>query len=194
MRAVSFFGDAAFCVTGSGPGAGLRGTVGRVPRPGGFGGGLTLLNGLTDGGGIPGAEGGGFGAGGGGTKGLSPPSEGGGGGAPAPGEPVVGSLVVSFFGETPGGGTGFPGTLMRTVSRLTAGCSLFGGRVMRIVSLFVASSDGSDGVEGVSSAIRSGGGRCSISPRSEPCQLSTGGTFACRIFSYPDTVCRCTSL
>jgi hypothetical protein len=62
-------------------------------------------------------------------------------------------LLVSFFGAVPAGGTGLPGTLMRTVSRFTAGCSLFGGRVMRIVSLFVTSSGDSEGAGGISSAI-----------------------------------------
>src|SRR4051812_19117611 len=45
MRAVSFFGAALFCVTGSegiappgAPGPGLSGTVGRAPIVGGFGG------------------------------------------------------------------------------------------------------------------------------------------------------------
>src|SRR3954470_24555107 len=77
MRAVSFFGEAAFCVTGSGglsplpagatgfatlvgAGAGFSGTVGRAPSDGGFGGGFTPLTGLA---GMPRPPGG-FGGGG----------------------------------------------------------------------------------------------------------------------------------
>jgi hypothetical protein len=144
MRAVSFFGAAAFCVTGSGAGvgpaagvgagAGLRGTVGRAPSVGGLGG-VAPGNGLAAGGGTVGRD---FGAGGGGTNGFGAV-----GGAP---EPIV-NFVVSFFGA------GFPGTFIRTVSRFTAGCSLFGGSVMRIVSLLVKSSVDSDGAGGISSAI-----------------------------------------
>jgi hypothetical protein len=66
---------------------------------------------------------------------------------------VVVNFVVSFFGVVPGGGAGLPGTLIRTVSRFCTGCSLFGGRVIRIVSLFVTSSGDSDGAGGISSAI-----------------------------------------
>src|SRR5687768_2678398 len=119
MRAVSFLGAAAFCVTASAAGAagalgalgtagaGLSGTVGRAPRVGGFGGGFTPLRGLAAGSGEVGK---GRGAGGG-TKGL-----GAAGGAPGAGvAPAEGSLVVSFFGA------GLPGTLIRTVSRFTAG-------------------------------------------------------------------------
>ncbi len=113
IRAVSFFGVAAFCVTGSGTGvapgagpappaaggAGFSGTVGREPSAGGFGGGLMPLNGLTGGppSGTPGAD---FGAGGGGEKALVA-----GGAADSGAEPPTGSLVVSFFGVTPIGGT-----------------------------------------------------------------------------------------
>jgi hypothetical protein len=100
-------------------------------------GGVAPGNGFAAGGGTVGKD---FGAGGGGMKGF-----GAAGGAPAT-EAVV-SFVVSFFGA------GLPGTLIRTVSRLTAGCSLFGGRVMRIVSLLVKSSVDSDGAGGISSAI-----------------------------------------
>jgi hypothetical protein len=75
---------------------------------------------------------------------------GGAGGAPVA---VVGSLLVSFFGAVPGGAMGLPGTLIRTVSRFTAGCSLFGGSVMRMVSFFVASSADSEGSGEFSSAI-----------------------------------------
>ena len=137
MRAVSFFGEAAFWTTGSAPavgaagGVGFSGTVGRAPSDGGFGGGMPGAMGFE--GGTPTAPGG----------------RGGPGGGP-PALPVVGSLLVSFFGAVPSGAAGLPGTLMRTVSRFTAGASLFGGSVMRIVSFFVASSFGS---EEVSSAI-----------------------------------------
>ena len=145
IRAVSFFGAAPFCVTGSnagvgppdGDGAGFSGTVGRAPSDGGFGGGFAALIGLAAGSATVGS---GCGEGGGDVAGALPAS--------------VGSFVVSFFGVTPaGGGWGFPGTLMRTVSRFTAGCSLLGGSVMRIVSLFVTSSGFSDGAGGISSAI-----------------------------------------
>lgn len=215
MRAVSFFGAAAFCVIGSGvapaaaagAGAGFSGTVGfgapgaaapggfggggaaalpggfgggtapliggfgggAAPASGGLGGGVAPLNGGFGAPGAAGADGGGFGAGGGGTKGFAPAggAEGGGadgGGAagaggvatPAP----VGSFVVSFFGAVPPSGAppgeGLPGTLIRTVSRFTAGCSLFGGSVIRMVSLFVTSSDDSEGAGGISSAINCG--------------------------------------
>jgi hypothetical protein len=65
-----------------------------------------------------------------------------------------GNFVVSFFGAIPAGGmVGLPGTLIRTVSRFTAGCSLFGGKVIRMVSLLVMSSPDSDGAGGFSSAI-----------------------------------------
>jgi hypothetical protein len=109
---VSFFGAALFWVTGSGagvgppavPGPGFSGTVGRPPRVGGLGG-VVPASGF-------GANGGPGGLGGG-TKGF-PAS------LPA-GAPPTGSLVVSFFGAVPTGGIGFPGTLMRTVSRFTAG-------------------------------------------------------------------------
>src|SRR5215218_6222556 len=111
MRAVSFFGAALFCVTGSGadappgaPGPGLSGTVGRAPSDGGFGGAAPSGFGAIGG---PG----GFG---GGTNGLAASP-----GAPAP--PPTGNFVVSFFGAVPTGGSGLPGTLIRTVSRFTAG-------------------------------------------------------------------------
>jgi hypothetical protein len=106
--------------------------------------------------------------------------------------PTVGSFVVSFFGATaPAGATGLPGTLMRTVSRLTAGCSLFGGNVMRMVSLFVTSSD-SEGAGGISSAI----GRmwCSISHPTEivsiPLSPRVFGSFPCCSFFAPDSLHR----
>ena len=88
-----------------------------------------------------------------------------GGGGGAPGAPVaplprpplatVGSFVVSFFGARPvGGGVGLSGTFIRTVSLLTAGCSLLGGNVIRIVSPFGTSSEGdSEEAGGFSSAI-----------------------------------------
>lgn len=160
MRAVSFFGAAARCVTGSGGlmplapamGAGLSGTVGRAPSDGGFGGGFTplVVLGAEGGGGAPRP---GFDAGGGGTKGLAPLGGAGGGGIGAL-EPVV-ILVVSFFGAMPAGGimlAGLPGRLMRTVSRFCAGASGFAGSVMRMVSALEASSD-SEGAGGSSSAI-----------------------------------------
>jgi len=148
IRAVSFFGAAAFIVTGPawiplpagigafaaalpGAGAGLSGTVGRAPSDGGLGGGLTPLIGLAGGSGMPACEGG---LGGGGMKGLA--AEGGaGGGANEEGgadgaagaacsaspSPVM-IFVVSFFGAKPAGGAvgaGLPGRLIRTVSRFT---------------------------------------------------------------------------
>ena len=142
MRAVSFFGAAAFIVTGAawmplpigsgalvaaplgeGAGAGLSGTVGRAPSVGGFGGGFTPLIGLAGGRGMPACEGG---RGGGGMKGLLAEGGGGGGAAgagvgAAPASEVT-ILVVSFFGDPPAGGAvgaGLPGRLMRTVSRFT---------------------------------------------------------------------------
>lgn len=146
IRAVSFFGAAARWVTGSGaldgaaaapPGVGLSGTVGRAPREGGFGGGVMPLKGLE--GGTPRLPGGFGGPGGGGAL------------------EVVASLLVSFFGAMAAAGIeaspDLPGTLIRTVSRFTAGCSLFGGKVMRIVSFFVASSGESAEAGGFSSAI-----------------------------------------
>jgi hypothetical protein len=101
-------------------------------------GGVAPGNGFAAGGGTVGKD---FGAGGGGMKGFGAE-----GGAPAAVAAVV-NFVVSFFGD------GLPGTLIRTVSRFTAGCSLFGGRVMRMVSLLVKSSVDSDGAGGISSAI-----------------------------------------
>ena len=67
----------------------------------------------------------------------------------------LGNLVVSFFGVVPIGEAERAGRLMRTVSRFTACCSCFGGRVMRIVSALEASSV-SDGAGGISSAIAEG--------------------------------------
>lgn len=163
IRAVSFLGEAAFCVTGSGAAliplaagtaglaapegaaAGFSGTEGLLPSVGGFGGALMPLTGFK----APEPTGAG-GFGGGGTKGL-PAVEGGAGAATSGG----GILVVSFFGELPGGVViaGFPGRLMRTVSRLAVGCSGLGGNVIRIVSAFVASSVDSEGAGGISSDI-----------------------------------------
>ena len=181
MRAVSFLGDAAFCTIGSAaapalaaavatgaPGGraaglpgevGFSGTVGRAPSDGGFGGGAMPPTGLTGGSGAPGADGG---RGGGGTKGRAMEDGGGGAlgagvaGAEDVGIPAsVSIFVVSFFGDTPAGGSGaveagFPGRLMRTVSRLTGPCSDLAGSVMRMVSALEASSSG---VGGVSSGI-----------------------------------------
>lgn len=165
IRAVSFLGAAAFWVTGAGAGvgppprgepgpggAGFSGTAGRtaLPGSGGFGagvnppaGGLARLGGAGvtppsgfggigmegfGGAGMPGADG---------AEGaLGAEGAAGGKGAAAP----LGSFVVSFFGAAPGGGTGRPGRLMRTVSRLIACCSCFGGSVIRIVSALEASS------------------------------------------------------
>lgn len=185
MRAVSFLGDAAFCTTGSAPavgangaagGVGFSGTVGRTPSDGGFGGGMPGAMGLE--GGTPTAPGGRGGPGGPG------------GGAPA--LPVVGSLLVSFFGAVPSGAAGFPGTLIRTVSRFTADASLFGGSVMRMVSFFVASSFGS--VEDSSAINFRVVWRC-ISPvenRVKPfnCHHSQmpAGTFSCSYFCRADSV------
>ena len=172
MRAVSFFGEAAFCVTGSGgglmplpagatglagadgAGTGFNGTVGLAPSDGGFGGGFTPLRGFI---GAAPKEPGGFG---GGTKGFD---DGGGGTADAggvvtadPGFSGSGIFVVSFFGPTPGGvvEAGLPGRLIRTVSRLAVGCSGLAGSVMRIVSAFAASSEVSEGAGGISSGIK----------------------------------------
>ena len=117
MRAVSFFGAAAFIVTGSASppaaGVGFKGTVGRAPSDGGFGGGAPA-SGLGAGAPMPD---GGFGGPGG--AGRESPEGGAGGAAAMP--PVVGSLLVSFFGAVPSGAPGLPGTLIRTVSRFTAG-------------------------------------------------------------------------
>ena len=120
MRAVSFFGWADFITTGSAPpvGAGVptgfSGTVGRTPSDGGFGG-TAPPGGFMAGAAIP--EGGFGGPGGAGIVGRGGPPG-------APGEspaPVVGSLLVSFFGAVPSGAAGLPGTLILTVSRFTAG-------------------------------------------------------------------------
>lgn len=185
MRAVSFFGEAGFWVTGStsgaapgaggleiaetgAAGAGLSGTDGFGPSDGGFGGGMVPLTGLS--GPVPSEPGG---LGGGGTKGLAPEADGGGGGdvEGAEGGTLISGteassaatiFVVSFFGPTPGGsgavGAGLPGRLIRTVSRLAVGCSGFDGRVMRIVSAFDASSADSEGAGGMSSGIKNESG------------------------------------
>ena len=167
MRAVSFFGAAAFIVTGSGgfnplpagatglatvvgAGAGFSGTVGRAPpKEGGFGGGVTPLTGFDML--VPSVPGG---LGGGGMKGLEPPGAGG-AAIVAAASSGAGILVVSFFGPTPGGAetAGFPGRLIRTVSRLAVGCSGLAGSVIRMVSAFDASSAVSDGAGGISSDI-----------------------------------------
>lgn len=148
MRAVSFFGDAGLATTPDGGGAtgggawsplggpGLSGTVGLPVSGGGFGGGTELLKGLV--GGVDGTIGGGV-IGGGAISGpvgvafvLT------GGGVIADAGSVI--LEVSFFGVWPRGWLCVPGTLMRTVSRFTAGASPFGGSVIRMVSFFVESS------------------------------------------------------
>ena len=112
IRAVSFFGEAGLATTplgagggttplGAGGAAGFKGTVGLPVSGGGFGGGTALLSGLV---------GGPLGAGGGGTAPLA--------------AAVVGGRVifeVSFFGMELNGWLWLPGTLIRTVSRLTAG-------------------------------------------------------------------------
>ena len=180
IRAVSFFGAAALVTPGSAPagidgaGVGFRGTVGRAPSDGGFGGVVPGVMGFA--GGAPMPDGGRGGQGGGGATGL---------------EPVVGSLLVSFFGAVPSGATGFPGTLMRTVSRFTAGVSPFGGSVMRIVSFLFGSSFGSE----VSSAIEFQVVSGCISPvekRVKPfpchCRQMRAGTFSCSHFSSARSV------
>lgn len=174
MRAVSFFGAAAFMAcTPLAPGApgglialaagtpggfapdggaaGFIGTVG-LPKIGGFGGGVRPLKGRADGCGAPTALGG---FGGGGTNGLAALEAGAGGvgaaGASAPGDSDT-ILVVSFFGVIPGAGL-LPGRLIRTVSRFAVGVSGFAGKVIRIVSALAASSADSE-EKGRSSAIR----------------------------------------
>lgn len=167
MRAVSFFGVALRWMPGAGApagaapvggGVGFSGTVGRgaPPTPGGFGaptpgsGGFGAPPGMPGALGAEGMEGADGGAGGApGTKGFAPA----GGGTDGGGiEPIPVSFVVSFLGATLPGGVGFPGRLIRTVSRFTACCSCLGGSVMRMVSALEASSD-SDGAGGISSAI-----------------------------------------
>jgi hypothetical protein len=155
MRAVSFFG-AADCGIDSPPagrlagaGVGFNGTVGRAPSEGGLGGGLIPLTGLWGGSGAPPCEGG---LGGAGTNGFG--AEGGAWGT-GPASDAPGIFVVSFFGTIAGRGTapvgaGFPGRLIRTVSRFKVGCSGLDGSVMRIVSALEASSADSEGAGGIS--------------------------------------------
>jgi hypothetical protein len=135
MRAVSFFGEAGLATTplGAAGAAGFKGTVGLPVNGGGFGGGTALLSGLVTG----------------------PPGTGGGGITPLAGAPPGGKLIleVSFFGTELSGWLWLPGTLIRTVSRFTAGWSPFGGRVIRMVSFFVESSSCGTFEEGFSSAI-----------------------------------------
>jgi len=115
------FAVMADCGTG---GAGLSGTVGLLPSGGGFGGGTAPLSGRSGG-----APDGGIGAPGGlGAEGGMIP------------EPATTTLEVSFFGACGGGCTDDSGMLTRTVSRLATGPSVFVGSVIRIVSLFPASS------------------------------------------------------
>ena len=138
MRAVSFLGEAGFATTPDAPGAGggtapdgagRRGMVGLLTSGGGFGGGVRPLKGLERDGGEGGADGRDIG-----------------GGVSAP-ELGSETLEVSFFGAT----LPASGILIRTVSRFAIGLSLFGGRVMRMVSFLSASSFGSeDGVVGSS--------------------------------------------
>jgi hypothetical protein len=129
MRAVSFFGEAGLATMPDGAGAtgggvnplgaeGFKGTVGLPVSGGGLGGGTVLpLSGLVGGALEGGAE---------------MPLTGG----------TDGRVIfdVSFLGVCPSGWLCVPGTLMRTVSRFTAGASPLGGRVMRMVSFFVESS------------------------------------------------------
>ena len=152
MRAVSFLGETGLATPDGAAGGGTTplagfgrsGTVGLPLSGGGFGGGVALLSGLVA---VP--------AGGGGVL-LSgfvggPPA----GGAGGVGAAVCGREIfeVSFFGIELSGWLCVPGTLMRTVSRFTAGASPFGGSVMRIVSFFVESSSCGGFVAGFSSAI-----------------------------------------
>jgi UDP-glucuronate 4-epimerase len=69
---------------------------------------------------------------------------------------------------------------MRTVSRFTAGCSVFGGSVMRMVSFFVASSPGSGLTGGFSSAIK---GILVIEGVSHPRKIVSTGLSACVRFT-----------
>src|SRR4051812_18599803 len=161
MRAVSFFGAAFETAPGAAaaaPGRGFKGTVGWEPTPGARGGApamgfagmpgtegaLGTPGGRGGAGAEPGALGGPGGRGGAGAEGaegiLGRPGAGGGAtGAGGVGPPTA-ILVVSFFGVTPEEGTGRPGRLIRTVSRLATGCSCLGGRVIRMVSALEASS------------------------------------------------------
>jgi hypothetical protein len=133
------------------PGAGLK------PEPRGLGGGGTKGRGAPAGGadGSDGAEGGLGKLGADGDDGTGAGGAEAAGGVGAGSVALLGSLVVSFFGVVPAGDAARPGRLMRTVSRFTACCSCFGGRVMRMVSALEASSD-SDGAGGISSAITEG--------------------------------------
>lgn len=140
MRAVSFFGDAGFATMPDPPGAGggmapdgegFSGMVGLLTIGGGFGGGVSPLMGLESGGGAGGAEGRDIGGG------VITPDAG------------RETLDVSFFGAL----LPASGILIRTVSRLATGLSVFGGSVMRIVSFLSASSFGSADEVGFSSAM-----------------------------------------
>jgi hypothetical protein len=112
-------------------GEGFSGTVGLLAIGGGFGGGVRPLMGLESGGGAGGAEGRDIG-----------------GGVMAP-EAGRATFEVSFFGAL----LPASGILIRTVSRLATGLSVFGGSVMRIVSFLSASSFGSADEVGFSSAM-----------------------------------------
>ena len=140
MRAVSFFGEAGFATMPDAPGAGggtapdgdgFSGMVGLLTIGGGFGGGVRPLMGLESGGGAGGAEGRDIGGG------VMTPDAG------------RETLDVSFFGAP----LPASGMLIRTVSRLATGLSVFDGSVMRIVSFLSASSFGSADEVGFSSAM-----------------------------------------
>ena len=169
MRAVSFFGDAGRTgceaipdwpgaggaggrMPDGGGGmaaepagaAGFSGIVG-LPVSGGGLGGVTLLSGLVIGA-PPGFGGGGVPESGrvaipDGAAGADGGATGGRGAAGGVTDSGIGILEVSFFGTWPtAGGVDVPGTLIRTVSLLIEGCSVFGGRVIRMVSFLVESS------------------------------------------------------
>ena len=138
MRAVSFFGEAGLATMPEPPGAGgmmpegpgFSGMVGLLASGGGFGGGVRPLMGLESGGGAGGAEG----------RDID-------GGVAMP-EVGSATLEVSFFGVMPPPDSGM---LIRTVSRLATGLSIFGGSVMRMVSFLSDSSFGSADDVGFSS-------------------------------------------
>ncbi len=157
MRAVSFFGEAGFATTPDAPGAGggmtpegagFRGMVGLLTMPGGFGGGVRPLMGLESGGGAGGAEGRLIGGG------VITPDAG------------RETFDVSFFGAL----LPASGMLIRTVSRLATGLSVFDGRVMRIVSFLSASSLVSAEEMGFSSAMECGGSFFSYLSGAPECQ------------------------
>ena len=125
-------------------GAGFKGIVGLPVSGGGFGG-VTLLRGFVTG--APPSVGGGGVLESGrvaipdGAAGAEGGATGGKGVAGGITEAGIGILEVSFFGTwLIAGGVDVPGTLIRTVSLLIEGCSVFGGRVIRMVSFLVESS------------------------------------------------------